>query len=76
MSWLIMYFKHCLTRNSSASNPMDKGACHSVHYQYYGAKFKHGVQCYYVYNWLHHSYVQQGYTEWAATPSSYVKLLR
>ena len=40
------------------------------------AKFKHGVQCYYVYSWLHHSYAQQGYTKLAATPSSYVKLLR
>ena len=28
-----------------------------------------------VYNsWLHHSYAQQGYTEWAATPSSCVKV--
>ena len=40
------------------------------------AKFKHGVQCYYVYNWLHHSYMQQGYTEWAATPSSCVKVAK
>ena len=40
------------------------------------AKFKYGVQCCYVYSWLHHSYAQQGYTKLAATPSSYVKLLR
>ena len=23
------------------------------------AKFKHGIQCHYVYNWLHHSFAQQ-----------------
>ena len=42
-------------------------------------KFKHGVRCCYVYNWLCHSYAQQGYTEWAVTPLSCVevaKLLR
>ena len=31
---------------------------------------------YYAYNWLHHSYAQQGYTEWAATPSSRVKVAK
>ena len=66
-----------VTMNRSSSNPMDKGACNSVRtLPVLWAKFKHGIQCYYVYNWLHHSYVQQGYTEWAAAPSSCVKVAR
>ena len=69
----------------STSNPMDKGACNSVHYQYYGRNSNmassvtmfiifFGIK-FHLYNWLHHSYTQQGYTECAATPSSSVKVV-
>jgi len=43
----------------SASNPMDKGACNSIYYQYYGQNSKMEFSV-----WFHHPYVQQGCTEW------------
>ena len=58
----------------SLSNPTDKGTCKPVHYQYYrqNSNMAPSVTIY-KYSWLHHSYTQQGYIEWAATPLSYVK---
>ena len=62
--------------NRSSSNCTDKGACNSVHYQYYGrnSNMASSVTMYII------GYIiltlQQEYTEWAATPSSYVKVVK
>ena len=52
---------------------MDKGACNHT-LPMLQVKFKYMASS--VYNWLHHSGVQQEYTEWVATPLPCVKVAK
>jgi len=45
----------------STSNPMEKGACNSVHYKYYGQNSNMASS---VTNWLHHSFAPERYIHW------------
>ena len=58
----------------SSSNPMDKGACNSIHYQYYRRNSNMASSVTMYISFLH----TQGYTAavWAATPSSCVKVTK